>query len=83
MMRESKELKEGIPYYTLHLSRNDFDHITAGMPDIDCVFGKSPAGAYFYSGTKKPERFLENQTNEGYYASIGIENMPHIPEGVS
>ncbi len=69
--------------YTLTLSKLDFDHFTAGCPELDCVQGWHKRVCFqLYNGIRVPDAFQYSSSLEGYFVEIGAE-IP-IPEaGIS
>ncbi len=86
VMTVERSFVDGKMWYKLILSRENFNHLCAGCPDFDRLFGHSPGGGYFVifpnpSG-EMPKSFRLMPDKEGYFAYVGVP-VPRLPQNVS
>ncbi len=64
---------KGKRLYNLHLSRQNFEHLDAGCPDVDRLIGRSPGGydISIFPGDSMPTEF--HDSGEMYYANMGAQ----------
>ena len=79
-MTVSRKMVDNMPEYELVLSRANFNHLTAGCPEIDSLVGRSDNGTYFhlFNGDRMPESFRTMPHGNGHFAYIGV-STPALP----
>ena len=85
-MQVQRSVVNGELQYDLTLSRENFNHLSAGCPEVDRLVGSADNGVMFYIFNdligNMPYSFKLMPGGEGYYAYIGAP-VPRIPQGVT
>jgi len=87
VMKVNKTFIDNKAHYELVLSRENFNHLSAGCPDADHLVGYSPGGAYYFcifpnSFGEISEFFKPMPDGSGYFACVGAP-VPNLPQGVN